>query len=351
MGPLFRILVFILALGTLGTGTAWLLARERQREATRERMLVTSAGTDANAAATFNKLRAQQAAAERDLIVFGFLSLGCLFAVALVPTRSVAARSTGSRPRSEDPVVREMIGLEQLARTTVAQRAELDQERESRHRSEQDLYLQQVLANHALQDKIRLGRDLHDGLVQSLYASGLMLESATRLINTDPAEAQRLLSTTRSNLQTAIRDARAVIDGLTPDELENRSLADSIHALLSHLDGGRLEHRQVTLAPDFPALPEAITAELLQIIRESVSNALRHGRATRLDLNLIASTTTLELAIRDNGCGFDLASARRGHGLENLTARARRLGGQLTIQSQPGNGACVNLTLPLPSHA
>jgi hypothetical protein len=83
MGPLFRILVFILALGTLGTGTAWLLARERQREATRERLIVTSAGTDSNAAATFNKLRAQQAAAERDLIVFGFLSLGCLFAVAL----------------------------------------------------------------------------------------------------------------------------------------------------------------------------------------------------------------------------------------------------------------------------
>jgi signal transduction histidine kinase len=351
MGTLFRILVFILALGTLGTGTAWLLARERQREATRERLLLAIAGPEANAAVISDKLRQQQASAERDLLIFGVLSFGCVLAVALVPTRSIAVQLPVSRTRAEDPVVREMIGLEQLARTTVAQRAELDQERESRHRSEQDLYLQQVLANQALQDKIRLGRDLHDGLVQSLYASGLMLESATRLISTDPAEAQRLLATTRSNLQTAIRDTRSVIDGLTPDELENRSLADSIHALLDHLDGGRLDHRQVTLAPDLPTLPEAAAAELLQIIRESVSNALRHGRATRLDLNLIASTTTLELAIRDNGCGFDPAAIRRGHGLENLTARARRLGGQLTIQSQPGNGACVNLSLPLPSHA
>ena len=344
MGTLFRILIFILALGTLGTGSAWLLARERQREAARERLVLKNGGADA-----FATLRHHQSVAERDLVTFGILSLGCVFAMALVPTRSAPTLAPVTRARSENPVVREMIGMEQLARTTIAQRVELDQERESRHRSEQNLYLQQVLANQALQDKIRLGRDLHDGLIQSLYASGLMLESATQLIQTDPNEACRLLNTARSSLQTAIRDARAVIDGLTPDELENRSLAGSIDALLDHLDGGRLAHRQVTLPPDLPALPEAITAELLQIIRESVSNALRHGRATRLDLNLIASPTTIELAIRDNGCGFDLATIRRGHGLENLSARARRLGGQLTIQSQPGNGACVNLSLPLPS--
>lgn len=346
MGTLFRLLVFIIALGALGTGTAWLLARERQREATREFLLTYATEMDSGSRVT--ALHRQQAAAEYDLLLFGALAASCLLIVTVVPARSASPTPPGAGA-DPLPLQREMAGLESLARTTVTQRAELDRERDSRHRTQQDLYLQQVLTNQALQDKIRLGRDLHDGLVQSLYATGLMLESATQLVASNPVEASRILTGVKSNLKTAIRDTRSVIGGLTPDEIESRSLADSINALLDHLDGGRNVEREITLSPDLPALDESLVTELLQIIRESVSNALRHGTATRLVIHLAPSTTTLNLVIRDNGSGFTPATAPRGHGLDNLSARARLLGAHLTVTSQPGEGACVQLSVPLPS--
>jgi signal transduction histidine kinase len=347
MGTLFRLLVFIIALGVLGTGTAWLLARERQREATRERLLTAAAEMDFGSRVA--ALQRQQTAAEFDLLLFGALAVSCLLIVTVVPARATASPTPSGAGGNPLPLQREMAGLESLARTTVTQRAELDRERDSRHRTQQDLYLQQVLTNQALQDKIRLGRDLHDGLVQSLYATGLMLESATQLVASNPVEASRILTGVKSNLKTAIRDTRSVIGGLTPDEIESRSLADSIQALIDHLDGGRQVQREITLSPDVPALDESTVTELLQIIRESVSNALRHGAATRLVIHLAPSTTTLDLMIRDNGRGFTPDSATRGHGLDNLSARARLLDGTLTVTSHPGEGACVHLSIPLPS--
>jgi signal transduction histidine kinase len=347
MGTLFRLLVFIIALGALGTGTAWLLARERQREAAREFLL--TAATEMDFGSRVAALDRQRASAEYDLLLFGALAASCLLVVAVVPARIAAAPAPASHGTEKVPLQREMTGLESLARTTVTQRAELDQEREARHRSEQDLYLQQVLTNGALQEKIRLGRDLHDGLVQSLYATGLMLESASRLVAEDPAQASSVLVAAKSNLKTSIKDTRAVIDGLSPDALESQNLGDSIQALLDHLDANRLEHRGVTLSPDLPVLSKRVVTELLQIIRESVSNALRHGQANRIDLAIAPSPTGLNLVIRDNGCGFDPATVNRGHGLDNLSARSRLLGGHLVVDSTPGLGTCVNLSLPLPS--
>jgi signal transduction histidine kinase len=346
MGTLFRLLVFILALGALGTGTAWLLARERQRESARERIL--AAPTEMGFDARLSAIQRQQSSAEYDLLLFGAIAATCLLVVTIVPARAAAVLTAASFSRETSPAQREMIGLENLARTTVAQRAELDQERESRHRSEQDLYLQQALTNHALQDKIRLGRDLHDGLVQTLYATGLMLESANQVLASDSTKARSILAGAKSNLQTAIRDTRAVIDGLSPDELDGRDLADSIGALLDLLDCGRLEKRTVSLDPELPVLDRKITTELLQIIRESASNALRHGRATRLTIHFAPDGGTLRLTIRDNGVGFDPATALHGRGLDNLSARARLVGGHLSVTSRPGEGTCVNLSLPLP---
>jgi len=349
MGTLFRLLVFILALGALGTGTAWLLARERQRESTRERLLTAAGEVDIEGRRT--ALHQQQAAAEFDLLLFGVLAVSSLLVVAIVPARVTAVFGSTPPDSAKVPLQREMVGLESLARTTVTQRAELDRERESRHHSQQDLYLQQVLTNQALQDKIRLGRDLHDGLVQSLYATGLMLESATQVVASDPVQASKILSSVKSNLKTAIRDTRTVIGGLTPDEIESRNLADSIQALLDHLDGGREVQREIALSPDLPPLPEFVVTELLQIIRESVSNALRHGGARKLTIHLTPSATTLDLIVRDNGNGFDPATVAHGHGLNNLLARSRLLRAHLTVTSKPGEGACVHLSLPLPSLA
>lgn len=354
MGNLLRLAVFILAIGSLAAGTGLMLLKEREREQALERMVFTLETDDAAAAQStaeakaglIAKMRHHHARTQRATLFFGGLALACAIVVAVIPARP-------PRPAVErDPSAarNEMRGLETLARANVAQRVELDHERDARHRSEQDLHLQQVLANHALQDKVRLGRDLHDGLVQTLYATGLMLETAAQRLDATPPqtdEANRLLARAKTTLNAAIRETRGTIGELTPDALEEQSLGDAINAILDHLDGGRLESREVTLAADLPSHAAEMRTELLQVIRESASNALRHGSATRLRITFSAlPDQRWQLAIFDNGRGFDPAAVTRGHGLDNLSARARNLGGSLEIDAERGRGATIRLTLP-----
>ena len=354
MGNLLRLALFILVLGALAAGTGIMLLQERQREQSLERMLqaAIAAGPESGPSPARPELiaatRERHAHTQRSILFFGGLALACVTILAVVPARA-AAPATAIDPRQART---EMRGLESLARATAAQRAELDHEREARHRSEQDRNLQQLLANHALQDKIRLGRNLHDGLVQTLYATGLVLETAAQRLTSspsDPAEAARLLDRAKATLNAAIREARDTIGGLTPDALDNQSFADAVAALLDHLDAGRQSERHVALDPALPVFSEPAHTELLQIIRESVSNALRHGRATRLDLGFTPLPDgRLRLTLHDNGNGFDPEAVTRGHGLDNLAARARTLCAALVIDSSPGRGATITVTLPVP---
>lgn len=350
MGNLFRLAVFILVLGSLAAGTAAMLLHERQREHVVERMINRPGAqkSEFDRSDTLIVLRDRHARTQRAILLFGGLALACVIAVAIVPTRTAAL------PVSTDPDQSrtEMRGMETLARATIAQNVELTHEREARHRSEQDLNLQQLLANRALQDKVRLGRDLHDGLVQTLYATGLVLETAAQQLAGKPpllAEAARLIERAKTTLNAAIREARGTIGSLTPDALDNQNFAASVAALLDHLDCGRLRQRNVHLHPAIPVFPEPTRTELLQIIRESVSNALRHGAASRLDLSFTPLPDgRLQLTLQDDGRGFDPAAITRGHGLDNLAARARTLGGTLVIDAAPGRGTTVTLTLPAP---
>ncbi|MEO0055574.1 MAG: hypothetical protein RLZZ50_1521 [Verrucomicrobiota bacterium] len=339
MGNFLRLAFFVLALGALAAGTGALLLQERQQE----RALEQAAASDA---AMLEALRASHIKSQRAILGLSALALLCLVAVAAAPAQKAASASDTDQTATRA----EMRGLENLARATNAQRIELDHEREARHRSEQDLHLQQLLANHALQDKIRLGRDLHDGLVQSLYAAGLMLETASQQLHARPAnadEAGRLIERAKATLNAAIREARGTIGGLTPDALEEQSFPDAVRAVLDHLDGGRLRERRVSIAPELPAFAAPARTELLQIIREAASNALRHGEAAMLEVSFSPlPDERLRLVIRDDGRGFDPALVTRGHGLVNLADRARNLGAGLELESTPGRGTVVTLTLP-----
>ena len=163
MGKLLRLAVFILALGALAAGTGAVLLQERQRERIVERELRPALGDSDNH--VVDTIRAGHANTQRAILLISGLAFVCLTILAIVPVRSAEP------PPAADPGAArtEMRGLESLARATNAQRVELDHERDARHRSEQDLHLQQVLANHALQDKVRLGRDLHGDQRQRLF--------------------------------------------------------------------------------------------------------------------------------------------------------------------------------------
>jgi signal transduction histidine kinase len=282
-------------------------------------------------------------------LAFPLSLLALVLAVALFASLFVRLPRLGdSRPPFA--VTRTEVGaLAKLAETSNAQSAALAHERDVRQRAEADALLNQQLLNRSLEEKIRLGRDLHDGIIQSLYAAGLTIESARALYATDPAEADRRLARCRENLNQSIRDVRAYIVGLAPANVRQMSFAQALQSLVDELGAGR--DVQFDLRIDDSATtqlsPEQST-ETLQIAREAISNSLRHGGASRIEVRLHPGDGAICLLVRDDGRGFDPARRdSRGHGVGNMTARAEHLGGDLRFESAPGQGTRVVFTLPL----
>jgi signal transduction histidine kinase len=285
-------------------------------------------------------------------ILLLFLALGLLAIVIVAVVFSVRARSTeqmddivsaGSAARGE------INNLTQLAKVSARQSSELERERIERQRAEEDAHFQQTLLNRALEEKIRLGHDLHDGIIQSLYAAGLTVEAAKNLIDRDPEEASRQLDSGVKTINTTIREVRGYIAGLSPESLRHQTFAESIRSLTQTLDAGRAANYDLRI-DDAAAglLNEEQIMHLLQIAREAISNGLRHGGASHITVRLHQSSGELCLLVQDNGKGFAPETASgSGHGLVNMRARVERLGGSLQFSSSPGAGTKLIVTLQL----
>lgn len=281
------------------------------------------------------------------LLLFGvaLLVTGAFFAV--LNPRSVEGEVTA--PATLRDTRAELASLEHLAKTSVAQGAELHMERDSRRLAEQDALLKQLLLNQSLEGKIRLGNDLHDGIIQSLYASGLTIESARTLARTNPAEADLALEQCLQNLNALIRDVRNYITGLAPESLRRAGFAQAIESHITELGAGRALKFDLKFDDEAIArlTPEQMT-EALQVAREAISNSLRHGGASFVTVRLHQSDREVGLLVQDNGVGFSPDQQEgSGHGLRNMQKRAARIGASVRVESQPGNGTRVVLTLPL----
>jgi len=242
----------------------------------------------------------------------------------------------------------EMENLARLAIATNQQTEALARERNVRQQAEADSQVTQELLARARDEKVRLGRDLHDGIIQSLYAAGLTLESARPLIATDPEVADLRISQSVQALNSAIRDLRVFIAGLSPDSLRATEFSRALDAALAGLKSGRDIRIDVQVDEDAAALlAENQSTEVLQVAREAVSNALRHGNASAVTLRMHKGDHAYCLLIQDNGSGFKPAAAPpEGHGLRNMRARAERMGGTLAVSSRPGDGTRILLTVP-----
>lgn len=202
-----------------------------------------------------------------------------------------------------------------------------------------------------LEERARLGRDLHDGVIQSLYASGMNLASARALLGQNPPAAEELLEQTRRELNVTIRDVRSFITRLEPVATGGQSFSEAVRNLTDFMQAVQPARYELAiddrLATD---LPIDVRTQLLYIVREALSNALRHGAATAVTIRLQPHAQQGELTVQDNGRGFDAsAPALGGRGLENLTQRTLALSGSLDIRSQPGHGTSLTVRFPLKS--
>lgn len=196
-----------------------------------------------------------------------------------------------------------------------------------------------------LDERERIGRELHDGVIQSLFAVGMSLQG-TAMASGDE-DTRRRLDGAVEELDRAILDLRSYIFGLRPVILADHSLGTALHELVRQFSEAS---GVVTIAEvEVPAVAELsmVSTDVVQLVREALSNVRRHAGASTCRVSLRLEGDAAILEIDDDGVGFDPATIRQGLGLDNLRRRAQRMGGEGKIDSVPGEGTLVSIRLPV----
>ncbi len=200
-----------------------------------------------------------------------------------------------------------------------------------------------------LEERERIGMDLHDGIIQSIYGVGLVLEHARLLTKEDPSKAEARIREAIDSLNHTIRDIRSYILDLRPRQLGDENLLDGLRRLLTEFRVNTLAETSLTGSPDDLAnLPQSHSLALFHICQETLANAAKHARAKRVDVHVWQTPERVMMEIHDNGKGFDTAkmSMTIGHGLANIHTRAHQVGGEVEILSVIGEGTTITAWVP-----
>jgi NarL family two-component system sensor histidine kinase LiaS len=190
-------------------------------------------------------------------------------------------------------------------------------------------------------ERARIAREIHDAISQHLF--GLrMLASGMRRADPDNEQIRAIERIT----EEALRDTQALLFELRPAGLEGEGLAPALEQVCA----GYRDRLGVTVDADLAdiTVPEPVEHALLRVTQEACTNAVRHGNAGRLTVSMTRRDGQVELAVRDNGTGFDPAASYAGSGLQHIRDRVTELGGTVNIVSAPGSGASVTVRVPAP---
>lgn len=199
-----------------------------------------------------------------------------------------------------------------------------------------------------VEERARIGMDLHDGIIQSIYAVGLTLESVKLALPEQVEKANELLERSIEGLNDTIRDIRNFILDLRPQRFRG-DVDLGIARLVREFRANAIVPVQLDVKPDVvAALPTAVSRAIFLTTQEALANVARHARATQVIIEAQRIDNTIELSIVDNGRGFDTDKQDQtiGHGLSNMRARAEELQGVCSIESAPGQGTRIELIFP-----
>ena len=206
-----------------------------------------------------------------------------------------------------------------------------------------------------LEERERIGMDLHDGIIQSIYAVGLTLEHARLLLNEDINGAHQRIDQAIADLNSTIRDIRAYILDLRPRQLHDEDLMQGIQRLVNEFKANTLIPVSLQGPTDgFPGMTDGEALAIFHITQEALANIAKHARAKKVELVIWKTSDRVLLEVHDDGRGFDPSSVRLaiGHGVSNMQTRARNAGGDVEIYSEPGQGTTITTWVPFhDSHA
>lgn len=206
-----------------------------------------------------------------------------------------------------------------------------------------------------LGERVRLSRELHDTLLQSLVGVALEFDAVSKSLETSPATARERVIKIREQVEEYIREARRSIWSLRSPSLETGALVDALREAATRATAGRDVRFTLEQTGTVRRLSSTIEHQLLRIGQEALLNAARHARPSSIALRLHYTDETVTLTIADDGCGFDPAHAPAGttdhYGLTTMRERAQQAGGRLTITSAPGQGTTVDAVIPITGQA
>jgi signal transduction histidine kinase len=207
----------------------------------------------------------------------------------------------------------------------------------------------QVHDRALVEDRERIARDLHDTVIQRLFATGMSLQGAARLVQGEPAEALTRIEAAIDDLDATVTEIRTAIFGLE----RSRSGAGGLRTRLldvAHDASGPLgfEPRVLFDGPIDSRVGDAVGVEVLAVVREALSNVARHAKASSVQGVVSVTGTEVSAVVTDDGVGPPGDGAPRGHGLHNLAERAARLGGTFELSTRDGGGTVADWRVPLP---
>jgi len=202
----------------------------------------------------------------------------------------------------------------------------------------------------AMEERERIGMDLHDGVIQSIYSIGLGMEDVIEHLKSDPTEAEAKLGKAIDGLNEVIRDIRLYISDLRMGVIAQMSIQKGLEQLVAEVqEVSGLEINLVVSREIDPKLSMRQRMQLVQIAKESLSNIVKHAFASAAAVSLLEDKRELVLSVRDDGVGISPAENgdSPGHGLKNMEKRARSMGGTLTVNSGPDEGTEITIRVPM----
>ena len=200
-----------------------------------------------------------------------------------------------------------------------------------------------------LEERERIGMDLHDGIIQSIFGVGLSLENISHLVKENPQKAQEGIAHAIDDLNHTIRDLRAYILDLRPRQLNDENLMDGLRRLITEYRAHTLAEAVLT-GPKEPldGLQQNHALAMFHICQEALANAAKHAAAKRVDVSVWVTSDRVLMEVQDNGRGFDMKqmNSSLGHGLANMQTRARNVGGEVDISSSRNEGTTVLAWVP-----
>ena len=198
------------------------------------------------------------------------------------------------------------------------------------------------------QERHRIGMDLHDGIMQDVFAVALGLDLAFEDIDVDPKQAKEAVGRSIDQLHDVIRDIRSYIFELRPRQFHGE-LRQALIELGQEFQQNSSIQTEVVAPSDLPAIDHQVGITLYVIAHEALSNARKYAQAGRVEISLEAHDGILSLEIRDDGSGFDTTTemSESHRGLRNMANRASIVGADLRIASEPGCGTAIHVEVGL----